>query len=372
MTTDLLKTPLHALHQAAGARLVPFAGYDMPVSYPDGIIKEHLYTRSAASLFDVSHMGQVEIRGDGVAEALERLIPVDIQSLPVGRQRYGFFTNAAGGIIDDLMVQRLADRFLLVLNASRVAVGLAHLRAHLPVHLDVVHRQDLALLAVQGPEAEAALLADAPALAGSVFMDVLETAVAGQSCLVSRSGYTGEDGFEISVAADAAEALVRRWLDAGRIRLAGLGARDSLRLEAGLCLYGHELDETVSPVEAGLGWAIQKVRRSGGARAGGFPGAERILAELEQGTALRRVGLLPEGRAPLREGTVLESPAGEAIGRITSGTFSPSLQKPIACGYLRADWAVPGTACRALLRGREVAVTVAEPVMIRPRYRRAA
>lgn len=370
MTTALRTTPLNALHRELGAKMVPFAGFDMPVSYPDGIIREHLQTRSGAALFDVSHMGQVEIRGQGVAAALEALVPADIEGLACHRQRYGFFTNATGGVIDDLMVTHLPDRHFLVINASRVEADMAHLRAALPAHLDVRLLDDRALLALQGPQAEAVLAGDCPAVRAMVFMDVIEATIDGHDCVISRSGYTGEDGFEISVPADFAEVLVRRWLGRGVLKPAGLGARDSLRLEAGLCLYGHELNETLSPIEAGLAWAIQKVRRTGGARAGGFPGDARILAELGQGTARQRVGLLPEGRAPLREGTVLENDHGEAIGVITSGTFSPSLQRPLACGYIDRAYAASGTACRAMLRGKPVAITVADPVQVPHRYRR--
>lgn len=370
MNAPLHKTPLHALHSELGARLVPFAGHAMPVSYPDGIIREHLHTRTAASFFDVSHMGQVEVRGARAAEALEALMPIDVRGLVCGRQRYGFLTTADGGVIDDLMITRLADRFFLVVNASRVDADLAHLHQQLPADVTLQPLADRALLALQGPDAEAVLAVDCPAVREMRFMDVIEARLDGQDCLIARSGYTGEDGFEIALPAAGAEALARRWLAAG-VRPAGLGARDSLRLEAGLCLYGHELDEQTSPVAAGLAWAIPAVRRRGGARAGGFPGAERILTELVQGTLRRRVGLLPEGRAPLREGTVLEDAEGRPIGCITSGTFSPSLQRPLACGYIDTDWAEPGRQCQARLRGKPVSVTVGTPVQVAHRYRRA-
>ncbi len=368
MTDTLKTTPLHALHRELGAKMVPFAGYDMPVSYPDGILKEHLATRAGVTVFDVSHMGQLDIRGKDIAARLETLLPSDIRSLACHRQRYSFLTNAAGGIIDDLMVTHLPDRFFMVINASRVGVDVPYLQQALP-DLDIRLLGDRALLALQGPDAEAVLAVQCPPVAGMAFMDVIEADLLGAPCVISRSGYTGEDGFEVSVPAAMAEPLVRAWFAAGA-RPAGLGARDSLRLEAGLCLYGHELDEGRSPVAAGLAWAMQKVRRDGGARAGGFPGAERILQELLQGTPQVRVGLLPEGRAPLREGTVLEDGAGQPIGVITSGTFSPTLQRPAACGYIDAAHAVPGSQCRALLRGKPVAITVTNPVLVPHRYKR--
>ena len=368
MTTPLKTTPLNTLHRELGAKMVPFAGFDMPVSYPEGIIKEHMATREAVTVFDVSHMGQLDIRGSDVAAQLECVLPSDIQSLACNRQRYSFLTNEAGGVIDDLMVTHLPDRFFMVINASRVDVDIPYLKNALP-NLDIQQLTDRALFALQGPGAEAVLAKTCPQVKQMVFMDVIEADLHGKPCVISRSGYTGEDGFEISVPASIAEALVREWLGEG-VKPAGLGARDSLRLEAGLCLYGHELDEQRSPVSAGLNWAMQKVRRSGGERAGGFPGAERILREIAEGADPVRVGLLPEGRAPLREGTVLEDMQGNTIGMITSGTFSPSLQKPAACGYIDRAFAVVGSHCQAQLRGKPVAITVVDPVMVPHNYKR--
>ncbi|WP_264798747.1 glycine cleavage system aminomethyltransferase GcvT, partial [Acetobacter peroxydans] len=304
-TESLLHTPLFSLHTALGARMVPFAGYAMPLQYAEGIMAEHRHTRTQAGLFDVSHMGQVRLRARSgavrdAALALEQLVPADIAGLASGRQRYTQFTNAQGGILDDLMVTRLGDDLLVVINAACKAADIAHMRAHLSdtCTLDVL--EDRALLALQGPLAGQVLAALAPAVADMLFMDVRTLDIAGAACVVSRSGYTGEDGFEISVPAAQAEALARTLLAQPGVAPIGLGARDSLRLEAGLCLYGADIDETTTPVEAALEWSIQKSRRAGGVRAGGFPGAEIILAQLSEGTARRRVGLLPEGRAPVR------------------------------------------------------------------------
>ncbi|MEM9230096.1 MAG: glycine cleavage system aminomethyltransferase GcvT [Pseudomonadota bacterium] len=335
--SDLLQTPLHPLHLSLGARMVAFAGYEMPVQYTDGVMKEHLHTRRAAGLFDVSHMGQVSIRGGGAAAALEALMPMDVQGLPVGRQRYGLFTNDQGGIEDDLMVANCGDHLYLVVNAACKVKDIAHLRAALEPDLTVTEVTDRALLALQGPQAEAVLKDLNPAVETMRFMDVTDIPLAGVACRISRSGYTGEDGFEISVPSAAAEALARRLLDHPGVAPIGLGARDSLRLEAGLCLYGHDMDDATSPVEAGLAWAIPKVRRTGGARAGGFPGAERILTELTGGSERLRVGLKPQGRAPMREGIQLfASDIAEApVGRVTSGGFGPSVGHPIAMGLIQ-------------------------------------
>jgi aminomethyltransferase len=365
----LLETPLHALHLELGARMVPFAGYAMPVQYPAGILKEHLHTRAAAGLFDVSHMGQATLAGAGAAAGLERLVPVDVQGLPPGRQRYALFTNEAGGILDDLMVANLGDRLFVVVNAGRKAHDFAHLAAHLGGFAPVADR---ALLALQGPAAGAVLSRHARGAAAMRFMDACELMVAGTPCLVSRSGYTGEDGFEISVPAEAAEKLARLLLAEPEVMPIGLGARDSLRLEAGLCLYGHDIDERTSPVEAGLDWAIQKVRRTGGARAGGFPGASRILGELARGPTRRRAGLLPEGRAPVREGADLfaDETGGDPVGRVTSGGFGPSLNAPVAMGFLPAALAVPGTRVYAGVRGRRLPVRVAAMPFVPNRFKR--
>lgn len=349
----LLRTPLHALHVELGARMVPFAGYEMPVQYPAGILAEHRHTRAKASLFDVSHMGQARLKGSGAALALESLVPVDVLGLPPGRQRYGFFTNEAGGILDDLMVSNMGDHLFLVVNASRKAHDFALLNA-----LDPQILSDRALLALQGPGAAAVIAGLAPGLESMPFMSCVAGKVANFECQVSRSGYTGEDGFEISVAAGDADGLARLLLAQEGVAPAGLGARDSLRLEAGLCLYGHDLDETTTPVEAGLAWAIQKVRRRGGARAGGFPGAALILDQLERGAARARVGILPEGRAPVREGEPLQDSTGRAVGRLTSGGFGATLDAPLAMGYVGREYAAPGTVLSATVRGKPRACRV--------------
>ena len=372
--TALLQTPLHALHLELGARMVAFAGYEMPVQYPAGVMKEHLHTREAAGLFDVSHMGQVILRGESceaVALALEALVPVDVAGLKPGRQRYGFFTNDAGGLRDDLMFANRGDHLFLVVNAACKQDDLAHLVAHLKdVTIEPV--TDRALLALQGPEAEAVLSALAPEVAAMKFMDVITTTILGAEAWVSRSGYTGEDGFEISVPEARAEALARALLEDDRVLPVGLGARDSLRLEAGLCLYGHDIDTATSPVEAALTWAIQKVRRSDGARAGGFPGAERILSEIHNGAERRRVGLRPEGRAPMREGTPLYAgeTGGDPVGEVTSGAFGPTLGAPMSMGYLPSELAASGTKVWGEVRGKRLPATVADLPFVPARFKR--
>lgn len=348
--TDLRQTCLHALHRELGARMVPFAGYDMPVQYPAGVMAEHLHTRAKAGLFDVSHMGQVILRAP--ASALETLVPVDVQSLAPGRQRYSLFTDAHGGILDDLMVANRGDHLFLVVNAGCKEADIAHLSAHLP---GVEPVTDRALLALQGPLAEGALARLVPAIAPMRFMDVITADSAFGALWISRSGYSGEDGFEISVSESQAEPLARALLAMPEVAPIGLGARDSLRLEAGLPLYGHDIDTTTSPIEAGLGWAIQKSRRA----SGGFPGAGRILRELTDGPARRRVGLRPDGRAPMREGTILfaDPDADASIGTITSGGFGPSVQAPIAMGYVPATLAAPGTRMWGEVRGKRLPAT---------------
>ncbi|GJE56639.1 glycine cleavage system aminomethyltransferase GcvT [Methylobacterium thuringiense] len=358
------RTPLYGLHLRHGARMVPFAGYEMPVQYPAGLLKEHIHTRAQAGLFDVSHMGQLSVRarsGDlaEAARALETLIPIDILGLALGRQRYGFLTNEAGGIIDDLMVANLGDHLLVVVNAANKAQDEAHLRAHLPEGIALASVPN-ALIALQGPQAYVTLERLTADIDGIRFMDVRATRILGASCLVVRSGYTGEDGFEISLPADRAEEIAEALLADADVLPVGLGARDSLRLEAGLCLHGSDIDAGTTPVEAGLLWAIQPVRRPGGARAGGFPGAHRILSEIEHGPSRRRVGLRPEGRAPVRAGASLfaseEDP--EPAGAVTSGGFGPSLGAPIAMGYLPTPLAEPGTRVFAELRGQRLPLTV--------------
>ena len=362
----MLKLGLHDLHVALGGKMVPFAGYEMPVQYPAGVLKEHLHTRAAAGLFDVSHMGQVILRPHGqtggtlrdTALALESLIPVDVLGLAVGRQRYGMFTDASGGILDDLMFANRGDHLFVVVNAACKGADIAHMKAQLSGACDVLAVTDRGLLALQGPLAEAALSRMVPGAAAMRFMDVAFLDWDGVQLWVSRSGYTGEDGYEISVPAARLQAFAEGLLRQPEVMPIGLGARDSLRLEAGLCLYGHDIDQTTSPVEAGLTWAIQKARRVGGEREGGFPGAERILHELAHGPARRRVGLRPEGRAPMRNGTKLFDGA-RPVGTITSGGFGPSVAAPIAMGYVEAKAATPGTLLMAELRGKLLPVTVA-------------
>ena len=344
--TALHRTPLHDLHLSLGAKMVPFAGYAMPVQYA-GIMAEHLHTRAKAGLFDVSHMGQVRLAGDGAAQALESLVPGDIAALAPGRMRYTLFTNDAGGILDDLMVTQAGDHLFIVVNAARKQHDIAHLRRHLAGKATVTPLEDRALVALQGPAAAEVLARVAPAARAMAFMTGAAMEVDGLPCLVSRSGYTGEDGFEISAPAAAAPRLARRLLAEPEVMPVGLGARDSLRLEAGLCLYGHDIDETTTVVEADLAWAIQKRRRA----EGGFPGAALIARELAAGARRKRVGIKPEGRAPAREGTEIVDAAGAAIGRITSGGFGPSADGPIAMGYVAAAQAALGTAVKLMVRG---------------------
>lgn len=358
------RTPLHALHVALGAKLVPFAGYEMPLQYAGGIVQEHLHTRAAASLFDVSHMGQVFV--DAPAEALEALVPGDLAALEAGRQRYTVLTNGQGGILDDLMVARLAGRWYVVANAAfreRDAALLAEAGS-------AALAGDRALLALQGPAAAAVLAPHAPRVADLAFMDVLETGVAGTDCIVSRSGYTGEDGFEIACAAERATALAETLLSDTRVAPAGLGARDSLRLEAGLCLAGTDIDETTSVVEAGLGWLVARKYRGEGAVPARFPGAARVLAELAQGAPRRRVGLRPRGRVPLRGGTALADRAGREVGRITSGSFGPSAGHPVAMGYVEPACAEAGTVLAVTIRGREHEAEVCDLPFVPHRFHR--
>ena len=372
---DLEITPLNALHRELGAKMVPFAGYDMPVQYPMGVMKEHLHCRGKAGLFDVSHMGQVILRAPGgyaeVARAMESLVPVDLLGLGVMRQRYGFFTNEDGGILDDLMLANRGDHMFVVVNAACKADDIAHMRAGLS-GVEVEEVTDRALLALQGPDAEAVLETMVPGVAAMRFMDVGIIDTDFGDLWISRSGYTGEDGYEISVTEDQAEPLARALLAHEAVEPIGLGARDSLRLEAGLCLYGHDIDTTTSPAEASLNWAIQKVRRAGGDRAGGFPGAARILDELQNGASRVRVGLRPEGRAPMREGTPLfaEADGGEAVGHVTSGAFGPTIEGPMSMGYVPADMATDGTELFGEVRGKRLPVRVAKLPFIPANFKR--
>lgn len=374
---ELRLTPLSPLHARLGARMVPFAGYSMPLQYADGIMKEHLHTRSAASLFDVSHMGQISVRPKSgtvtdIARALEALVPADIADLEEGRQRYALFTNEDGGILDDLMVANCGDRLMLVVNAACKHDDLTRLKSTLG-ETCTVEMDDRGLLALQGPEAASALAALAPEAEAMRFMDVRPLTIAGVDCVVSRSGYTGEDGFEISIPADKAEAVAEALLENEAVKPAGLGARDSLRLEAGLCLYGSDMDADTTPAEASLGWAIPKVRRRGGAREGGFPGDQIVLAQIENGSARCRVGLRPDGRTPIRADIPLyisDEEKGNPIGSVTSGGFGPSLNAPIAMGHVPADMAEPGTKLFAQVRGRFLPVTVAVMPFVLPHYKR--
>lgn len=375
-TAALKKTPLHALHLSLGARMVPFAGYDMPVQYPAGVMKEHLQTRTAAGLFDVSHMGQVIIKAksgkyEDAALALESLVPVDILGLAEGRQRYGFFTDENGGILDDLMITHLDDHLFVVVNAACKDEDVAHLQKHLSDTCDITVL-DRALIALQGPRAVEALAELWADVAAMKFMDVRHCRLHDVSCLVSRSGYSGEDGFEISIPADKAVDVTNRLLEHPDVEPIGLGARDSLRLEAGLCLYGNDIDTTTSPVEAAIEWGMQKARRTGGARAGGFPGAERILGELDKGVSRKRVGLKPEGKAPVRGHAKLYADAeGKAeIGEVTSGGFGPSVEGPVAMGYVPVSHTAPGTQIYAEVRGKYLPITVSALPFITPTYKR--
>jgi aminomethyltransferase len=363
----LKSTPLTALHRSLGAKLVPFAGYEMPVQFADGILKEHLHTRAAAGLFDVSHMGQVTLRGSEAAAALERLVPGDLQSLRPGRMRYTMLLNAAGGILDDLMVTRTDGGLFVIVNAACKEADVARLRAGLPSSVQVLPHEDRALLALQGPKAADVLQRHSRTdLAELRFMSSAAMTVAGADCFVSRSGYTGEDGFEISVPAAAAAAAAERLLAEPEVRPIGLGARDSLRLEAGLCLYGHDIDASTTPVEAGLVWAISKRRRE----EGGFPGDAVIRRQLAEGAPRRRVGIRPDGRAPVREGSMLTDPDGAEIGAVTSGGFGPSLGAPVAMGYVAANRSAVGTGLHAVVRGKPLPVRVAEMPFVEHRYYR--
>ncbi|WP_312471546.1 glycine cleavage system aminomethyltransferase GcvT [Rhizobium sp.] len=375
-TAALKKTPLHDLHLSLGARMVPFAGYDMPVQYPAGVMKEHLQTRAAAGLFDVSHMGQVVIKAksgkyEDVALALESLVPVDILGLAEGRQRYGFFTDENGGILDDLMITHLDDHLFVVVNAACKDADVAHLQKHLSDTCDITVL-DRALIALQGPRAVEALAELWADVAAMKFMDVRHCRLHDVSCLVSRSGYSGEDGYEISIPSDMAVDVTKRLLEHPDVEPIGLGARDSLRLEAGLCLYGNDIDTTTTPVEAALVWAIQKARKSGGARAGGFPGAERILLELDNGATRRRAGLKPDGKAPVRGHAKLyaDQEGKTEIGEVTSGGFGPSVEGPVAMGYVPVASADVGTVVYAEVRGKYLPVTVAALPFVTPTYKR--
>jgi len=372
----LLQTPLHAEHVALGARMVPFAGYDMPVQYPTGILTEHNWTRDHAGLFDVSHMGQAFLVAEDkshetVARALEALIPADVLNLKPNQQRYSQLLADDGGILDDLMVTRVGAPghegwLYLVVNASMKEADYAHIRARLPKGVSLNRKDGLALMALQGPSAEGVLAKLAPAVADLPFMMSADVQIDGLWCHVSRSGYTGEDGYEISCKAEDAAKLWNKLLADPEVKPIGLGARDSLRLEAGLCLYGHDIDTTTSPIEAGLIWSIQKRRRE----EGGFPGAERIQREIKEGPSRVRVGIRPEGRAPAREGTIVTTPDGREVGIVTSGGFGPTVNGPVAMGYVSKDVSAVGTDLHLVVRGKPLPAKVAAMPFAPHRYKR--
>jgi len=364
------RTPLYRLHRELGARMVPFAGYEMPLQYLNGIIREHLHTRSQAGLFDVSHMGQVRLAGAARAKALESLVPVDVIDLGIDRQRYAFFTNETGGILDDLMIANYGDHLLLIVNAAGKRADVAHLRAGLEDRCEVEELADRALLALQGPKAAAVLARLAPETEAMIFMSVTRVRLAGASCQISRSGYAGEDGFEISVPAERAEALARLLLAEPEVAAVGLGARDSLRLEAGLCLHGQDIDISTTPIEAGLAWALSEARRADGARPGGYPGAAVLLRQLAEGVSRMRVGLRPQGRLPVRAGSDLMDVEGKIVGRVTSGGFGPTVGAPVAMGYVDAGLAAPETPLHAIVRGQRIGVTVSPLPFVATRYKR--
>lgn len=365
----LARTPLFNLNSRLGARMVPFAGYSMPVQYPTGIKGEHLHCRSAAGMFDVSHMGQLVISGEGTTSALERLLPADLDALKINQQCYSFLTNTEGGIIDDLIITRWEqDCYFIVVNASRKSEDLAHLASRLPKTIEIKELQDRALIAVQGPKAANIIEQHWPEAAEVSFMNGIHVRYMEEELFLTRSGYTGEDGFEISIPADLAEELAEKLLADESLQPIGLGARDSLRLEAGLCLYGHDLDEHTTPVEAGLSWAISPSRRPGGSKAGGFIGADRIMQQLEVGTERRRVGLDIDGRAPVREGAPVMSDTGEEIGTVTSGGFGPSVEKPVAMAYVQSSYAQPGSEVSAIVRDKPRPAKVCRLPFIKPGY----
>jgi len=366
----LLTTPLDALHRELGAKMVPFAGYAMPVQYPTGIIKEHLQTRESAGLFDVSHMGQVVIEGPGTAAMLEKLVPVDIEGLGINRQTYALFTNDQGGVLDDLIITRWEEeKFFLVVNAACKEQDIAHLQDHLSGQSMTV-LTDRALLALQGPAAREVMQVLCPEAAEMVFLQGCHSTVDGVAVYITCSGYTGEDGFEISVAASRADALARKILVFDQVEAIGLGARDSLRLEVGLCLYGHELSTTIDPVQAGLLWSISKVRRADGERAGGFPGADIIFDRIENKPRLRRVGLSVEGKRPVRDGQPVLDENGEQVGEVCSACYGASVGRPIAMAYIRRDLGEPGTSLAVDARGKSVPVSVTKMPFTPQRYYR--
>jgi aminomethyltransferase len=366
---DLKQTPLYDLHVELGGKMVPFAGYRMPVQFPAGIIKEHLHTRNQAGLFDVSHMGQIILSGPGVAEELEKLIPIDVAALHNNQQSYAVLTNEQGGIQDDLIVTRWDEnRFFLVVNAACKEQDIAHFRANLSDNISLEALPDRALLALQGPAAIDVLSELAPAVKDLVFLTGCHTEILGVECYVTRSGYTGEDGFEISMPANTALDIARKLLGFEQVEAIGLGARDSLRLEVGLCLYGHDMDTNTSPIEASLIWSISKSRRAGGAKEGGFLGADVVLGHIAEGVNRKRVGLSVGGRAPVREGAVIEDLDGNEVGVVTSGGFAANLEAPVAMGSVHIDLAKVGTPLQAVVRGKPRPITVAKMPFVPQRY----
>jgi len=370
-TQKLLRTPCYDLHLEAGGKMIPFAGYDMPVQYGMGVKKEHLHTRAQVGLFDVSHMGQLKLIGKNSAAALETLVPVDIIDLPQGKQRYALFTNEQGGLLDDLMVSNFGDHLFIVVNAACKAQDIAHMQKHLPADVEMKILEGRALLALQGPKAGEILARLIPETASMVFMDSRVLDFDGAQCIIGRAGYTGEDGFEISIPGEHAERLTRLILAESEVEWIGLGARDSLRLESGLCLYGHDIDQTTTPVEASLLWAISKIRRTGGERAGGFPGADIILNQIvTKDIARKRIGMVGLGKAPVREGVELYNSDGDKIGVVTSGTAGPTKGSPIAMGYVQPQYAVLDTKIFAEVRGKKLPVLVQKMPFVEQRYHR--
>jgi aminomethyltransferase len=368
----LLHTPLHELHLELGARMVPFAGYSMPVQYPAGLMSEHHHTRNAAGLFDVSHMGQLRLAGPDSAAAFESLVPVDVIDLAVGKQRYGLLLTQEGTIIDDLMFVNRGEDLFVIVNGACKASDIAHISGHIGSRCEVTPLPERALLALQGPKAVDALARLVAGVEKLVFMTGGHFSWQGAGLYITRSGYTGEDGFEISVHEAQADALARALLSQPEVKPVGLGARNSLRLEAGLCLYGNDIDTTTTPVEAALTWAIQKVRRTGGAREGGFPGADRVLGQLQGSEPVlrKRVGLVALERVPVREHTELQDAQGQRIGEVTSGLLSPTIDRPVAMGYVAPALASPGTRMNAMVRGKPVAMEVAAMPFVPNRYHR--
>ena len=370
MSKQLNQTGFYQYHHAAGAKMVPFAGYEMPINYTGGIIEEHLHTRESAGLFDVSHMGQLIITGDNIAEQLEALMPIDLEALKVHQMTYSTLTNSDGGIIDDLIITRWDENtFFVVVNAACKHQDIEHFKQHLPnAQIDVLEQQGL--LALQGPRAVDVIAQLAPEAPNLHFMNGSSVNLNGVDCYITRSGYTGEDGFEISIDAQSCSVVAEALLANQSVRWVGLGARDSLRLEAGLCLYGHDMNTATSPVEASLLWSISKSRRAGGKKQGGFLGAEQILNHIAAGASQKRVGFVVDGRAPVREGAEITDQNGQQIGTITSGGFSPSLQMPIAMGYIATEFSAKGSQVNAVVRGKSRPITVSTLPLVPQRYYR--